>query len=200
MIAVFGLKSKCKVIVGLGNPGEAYKRTRHNAGARAVEKLAKEKRFLFRLSRPLKSLVAVGKIQNREVFFVLPQTFMNLSGNAVLSLVKKKRVLLDHVLIVCDDVALPLGEIKIKSKGSGGGHNGLASVIEKLGTKDFARLRLGIGRGDDRRDLSDYVLSRFTKDEEPVLEKMLDKAVLAIETWVLDGVDKSMNCFNQTKA
>ncbi len=203
---------RVKLIVGLGNPGFSYRGTRHNAGAQAVEKLAKKHKFLFKPSRSFKSLIASGKIQGQPVCLALPQTFMNLSGEAVLALVsalggslpvrqagKKKGIAAGDILIVYDDTALKLGDIKIKTKGSDGGHHGLASVIEKLNTRDIPRLRLGIGRGDTKGNLSDYVLSRFDKDEEPVWDKTLKKAVEAMEVWVLEGIDRCMSRFNSRK-
>lgn len=188
---------KIKLIVGLGNPGAAYKKTRHNAGALAVEKLAGKNRFLFKRNRSFKSLIASGKIQGESACLALPQTFMNLSGEAVALLMRKKRILPEDILVVCDDAALPLGTFKVKAGGSDGGHNGLASIIEKLGTKDFPRLRLGIG--GTQGDLSDYVLSSFKKDEEPVMREALDKSVEIMETWLAQGIDTCMNRFNRKK-
>lgn len=185
----------CKLIVGLGNPGLAYRSTRHNIGFAAVERLARENRFFFKLNRSFKSLIASGKIKNLNVCLALPQTFMNLSGEAVVSIVRKKHIPLSDILIVSDDVALPLGTIKIKPRGSDGGHKGLASCIEKLGTREIPRLRIGIGR-EDKTTLTDFVLSRFDKSEEPVLNKALLRAVEAIEVWTDEGIDACMNRFN----
>jgi len=189
-------KKKTKLIVGLGNPGLSYKKTRHNAGAQAVEKLAKEHNFCFRPNRSFKSLIASGRLGVFPVCLALPQTFMNLSGEAVAALVRKKGVSFQDLLVVCDDVALPPGDLKVKLKGGDGGHKGLASIIERLGTRDFPRLRLGVGRDPGGRELADYVLSVFKTDEEPLLHKALDKALEAMECWVAEGIHCCMNRYN----
>lgn len=186
-----------KFIVGLGNPGPRYRSTRHNVGFLALERLAKKNRFLFKPNRFFKAFIAEGKIHGHPVCLAQPQTFMNLCGQAVLALVKRKKAALGDLLIVCDDVALPLGAVKVKAKGSAGGHKGLASIIEKLGTKDFTRLRLGIGKDVINKDLSEHVLSAFKKDELAVLYKVLDEAVKVMESWIAEGTDKCMNLYNK---
>jgi PTH1 family peptidyl-tRNA hydrolase len=186
-----------KLIVGLGNPGLRYRSTRHNVGFLALERLAKKNRFLFKPNRSFKAFIADGKIHGHPVWLAQPQTFMNLSGQAVLALVKRKKAASSDLLIVCDDVALPLGAVKIKAKGSAGGHKGLASIIERLGTKDFSRLRLGIGKDVINKDLSDYVLSTFKKDEIAVLDKVLDEAVAIMEAWIAEGTDSCMSLYNR---
>lgn len=193
------MKESVKLIVGLGNPGAAYQRTRHNAGALAVERLARDNRGVFKPHRSFKSLLASWPRGTGHVIAVLPQTYMNLSGEAVAALVRKKGVRPQDLLVVYDDVALPLGEMRLKPSGSSGGHNGLDSCIERLGTKDFARLRLGIAgaRGRARDDLSDYVLSKFSKDEASVLKGVLEKACEAMETWVEKGLEPAMNRYNK---
>ncbi len=188
-----------KLIVGLGNPGAGYRETRHNAGARAVEKLAKQKRFVFKPDRSFKSLLATGKIAGQTVCLALPQTFMNLSGEAVGTLMKKKRIAGVDILVVYDDVALPLGEIKMKPSGSDGGHNGLASVIERLGTRDVGRLRLGICYEGSSGELSGYVLSKFDKKEHGLVEEMLKRAIESMEVWAAEGIDAAMNRYNKKK-
>jgi len=189
-----------KLIIGLGNPGVSYKATRHNAGAMAVERLAKKEKLVFKANRSFKSYTASGKMNGKSVCLALPQTFMNLSGEAVEALVKKKRITHQDVLIVYDDANLLLGEIKAKPKGSDGGHHGLASVIEKLGSRDIPRLRLGIGCQGLRGDLTDHVLSRFDKEEADIIEGILEKATEAIKIWVLEGMDKCMNACNAKQA
>lgn len=185
-----------KLIIGLGNPGASYKATRHNAGAMAVERLAKKEKLVFKANRSFKSYIATGKLNNEPVCLALPQTFMNLSGEAVEALTKKKRVALQDVLVVYDDVNLLLGRIKAKPKGADGGHHGLANVIEKLGSRDIPRLRLGIGCQGLRGDLTDHVLSRFDKEETGIIEGILEKATEAIKIWALEGMDKCMNACN----
>ncbi len=197
------MKHSMKLIVGLGNPGAAYQRTRHNAGALAVEKLAKDNHSSFRLNRSFKSFLALLKCAEGQVAMALPQTYMNLSGEAVAALVRKKGVAPDDLLVVYDDIALPLGEMRLKASGSSGGHNGVASVIENLGTKDFARLRLGIAGAPMRAsahrqgELSDYVLSKFAKEEEPIFKGMLEKACEAMEMWMRMGLERAMNRYNK---
>lgn len=203
------MKHSIKLIVGLGNPGAAYQHTRHNAGALAVEKLVKAHHSSFRLNRSFKSLLASLKRADGGVVAALPQTYMNLSGEAVAALVRNKGVAPEDLLVVYDDIALPLGQMRLKGSGSAGGHNGVFSVIERLGTKDFARLRLGIagvpmragapahagGRVHD--DLSGYVLSKFAKEEELLLKGMLEKACEAMETWMQAGLERAMNRYNK---
>ena len=189
-------EARAKLIVGLGNPGLSYGLTRHNAGAEAVLSFAKKNKFIFKADRSLKSLIAEKMFQGHAVYLALPQTFMNLSGEALLALMRKKRINTVNILIVCDDVALTPGEIKIKPRGSAGGHNGLASVIEHLGTTEVARLRIGIGRPETGASLSDYVLSPFSKPERLLLKKVLRDVPYAFETWILEGIDHCMNRFN----
>lgn len=191
------MKHSIKLIVGLGNPGAAYQHTRHNAGALAVEKLAKAQHSTFRLNRSFKSLLASLKCADAQAVAALPQTYMNLSGDAVAALVRKKGVAPVDLLVVYDDMALSLGEMRLKASGSSGGHNGVASVIERLGTKDFARLRLGIAGASAHDDLSDYVLSKFTKEEEPLLKRILEKACEAMDTWMQAGLERAMNRYNK---
>jgi PTH1 family peptidyl-tRNA hydrolase len=189
-------EARARLIVGLGNPGLTYRATRHNAGAQAVLNFAKKNKFVFKADRSLKSLVAEKMFQGHAVYLALPQTFMNLSGEAVLALARKKKINANHILIVCDDVALAPGEIKIKPSGSAGGHNGLASVIQHLGTTEVARLRIGIGRLATAASLSDYVLSPFSKAERLLLQKVLRDVVCALQAWILEGMDHCMNRWN----
>ncbi|MBI5872602.1 MAG: aminoacyl-tRNA hydrolase [Candidatus Omnitrophica bacterium] len=190
------IKAELKLIVGLGNPGAAYKRTRHNTGALTVERLARKTGLTLKPNSSFKSLSAIGGYAGRTVILFLPQTFMNLSGEAVAGIVRKKHIAPSDILVVYDDVALPFGEIRLKASGGSGGHNGMVSVIERLGTKDFARLKLGIGSEGAAGNLSDYVLSKFNKNEQVVLGEMLEKAADAIEVWATQGIDAAMNCFN----
>ncbi len=189
-------KDGVKLIVGLGNPGSAYHGTRHNIGSRTVELLAKKNKLVFKNNRSFKSFYVKGSIGGQPVILALPQTFMNLSGVAVASLVKKKNIPLKDILVVCDDVALSLGQIRCRPQGSSGGHNGVASCIERLGTNEFARLRLGVGREGEKKDLADYVLSLFKKEEKPDVEVMLKRAVEALEIWVFEGIEECMNRYN----
>ena len=188
-----------KLIVGLGTPGTAYGASRHNTGARAVMRFARQNHWAFKANRAFKSLVAQGCFQEREVLCAFPQTFMNLSGDAAAALVVKKIVSLKNILVVYDDVDLLLGTIRFKSGGSDGGHNGLESVIGRLGTREFARLRIGIGPKNPREELSDFVLSHFDRKEAGVAEQATADAATSIGTWVLEGVERSMNLYNKKK-
>lgn len=187
-----------KLVIGLGNPDSDYRFTRHNAGAQAVKIFAQKNKLVFKKSHSFKSLVAQGRIGGQDVSLLLPQTYMNLCGEAVFAYFKRKNTLLKNILVVYDDVALPLGEVRLRSQGSAGGHNGLVSVINRLSTQNFARLKIGIG-GASCGNLSDYVLAKFHEDEKKVLEEVLGRAVEAMRIWIFEGLDKAMNCYNKKK-
>ena len=186
-----------KLIVGLGNPGREYEATRHNAGAAAVSQFARAHRWALKASRTYKSLIAEGRGEADVVFCCLPQSYMNLSGQAVAAIVAKKKIVLKNILVVHDDVDLPLGALRFKAGGSGAGHNGVASLIERLAERDFARLRIGIGPKPASADLSDFVLSKFFREEQAVASRSLLRASSAIEMWVREGCQKSMNEYNR---
>ena len=188
-------KSAGKLIVGLGNPDSVYSLTRHNAGAQAVKRFAKENNFIFKKSCILKGFFAQGHIDTEVVSLLLPQTYMNLSGGAVAAYLKRKPTPLEDILIVYDDIALPLGQVRLKPHGSAGGHNGLANVIERLVTQNIARLRIGIA-GDHFENLSDYVLSKFGTHEKIVLNEALNFAVQAMKAWILEDIDRVMSSYN----
>jgi PTH1 family peptidyl-tRNA hydrolase len=185
-----------KLIVGLGNPGKRYEETRHNIGFKVVSALAE--RYNIRLSRKaFSSIVGGGSVFGEEVTLALPQTYMNNSGEAVRALVSRKRAGIKDLLVVCDDVNLSLGIIRLRENGSAGGHNGLASIIEHLDSGDFARIRVGIGRDTQSPRLSGYVLSQFRKEEMQVLETAIDRAVDCCAAWIKDGTDRAASIFNQ---
>lgn len=191
------MKTRLKLVVGLGNPGEDYRLTRHNAGALAVKGFGQKAGFHFRRDRSFRSLVAEGPFGDARVALVLPQTFMNLSGEAVVLFVSRRDIALEDILIVSDDADLPLGTLRIRDHGTDGGHQGLASVLRCLKTRKIARLRLGIGRqGAPRGEISDYVLSKFSKGEQGEVAGMLARAAAAVETWILEGISACMNRFN----
>ena len=187
------------MVVGLGNPGPDYKETRHNAGARVVLEVARERRLAFRASRSFRSFIARADVDGRPFCLVLPQTFMNLSGVAVRAVVRKKAVDLCRLLVVHDDVALPLGAVRFKMGGSAGGHNGLASVIAHLKSSDFARLRVGIGPRPEKQDLSDFVLERCPGRDEPAIRVAEDAAREAVAMWLSQGTVASMNRYNKRR-
>ncbi|OGX16311.1 MAG: aminoacyl-tRNA hydrolase [Omnitrophica WOR_2 bacterium RBG_13_41_10] len=186
-----------KLIVGLGNPGEAYQDSRHNIGFLAVEALAKTYRARFVKNNLTRSLCARVKIRGCSAILAMPHTFMNLSGNATRALVKKYKIDLADLLVVYDDLDLELGRIKIRPSGSSGGHRGLESIIESLKSQDFTRLRIGIGRQAIGTDTAGYVLSGFKDNEKKQLKDILREVVLCCELWVSEGTLKSMNIFNR---
>jgi peptidyl-tRNA hydrolase, PTH1 family len=189
-----------KLVAGLGNPGERYGGTRHNVGFEVIELLAKRHRLQFDFSDMQREAVtARWRRPDEQVLLAMPQTFMNLSGRAVQALCHFYRIEPPDLLIVCDDVNLPLGRLRVRAAGSEGGHNGLRSVAEVLGTIEYARLRVGVGRGDMRRDLADHVTAEFEPEERPGIEAAVARAADAVETWISDGLAKMMNVFNRSE-
>jgi peptidyl-tRNA hydrolase, PTH1 family len=182
-----------KLIVGLGNPGGKYRGTRHNIGFAVVDELARRGRVEFD-SAPVEALVA--KVRGAEpVLLAKPTTFMNASGEAVGGLARYFKIEAADLLIVVDEVQLPLGKLRARARGSAGGHNGLKSLIAHLGD-EFARLRIGVGRGDQRRDLADHVLARFEADETAEVERMTTRAADASEMFITSGIEAVMNAYN----
>jgi len=181
-----------KAIVGLGNPGREYAGTRHNIGFDVVDEVAR--RWNVQL-RPWKSVANVVVVSTRGAVLVEPQTFMNLSGDAVSRLLAFHKLTPEDVLVVVDEVQLPVGRLRARRSGSAGGHNGLKSVIQHLGT-EFPRLRIGIGRGDPKWDLADHVLSRFARDERDAVAEAVNRAADAVELFVEDGLEAVMSRFN----
>jgi len=185
------------LIVGLGNPGREYRATRHNVGFMVVDELAA--RYGLTLAPapgPVPDTLVAKRYGNRPVLLAKPLTFMNRSGEAVAALVRYFDVGLEDLLVVVDEAALPLGKLRVRARGSAGGHNGLKSVIERLGTTEVPRLRLGVGRGDGRRDLSAHVLGAFEAGERPELEELITRASDAVEAFVADGIARVMNVYN----
>jgi len=191
-----------KAIVGLGNPGSRYKGTRHNVGFDVVDELARRATVDFE-SAPADALVARCRAgrrdwlpgQSDDVLLVKPVTFMNASGQAIGELVRYFKIDVADALVILDEVQLPLGKLRARARGSAGGHNGLKSVIEHLGS-DVSRLRLGVGRGDSRTDLADHVLARFDKEEAAAVARMITRAADAAETFLTGGIAAVMNQYN----
>ncbi len=181
-----------KLIAGLGNPGPKYKGTRHNVGFEVADELARRAGIAFE-SAPADALIA--KWRAADVLVAKPLTFMNHSGQAIGELLRYFKIDRGDLLVVVDEVQLPLGRLRARARGSAGGHNGLKSVIAHVGD-EFARLRLGVGRGDDRRDLADHVLARFDRDEDAEVERMTLRAADAAETFITSGIEAVMNRFN----
>jgi PTH1 family peptidyl-tRNA hydrolase len=186
-----------KLIVGLGNPGREYRETRHNVGFLVVEEIARRHGIGWASGPSQIAETLVGKKFGAEpLMLAKPLTYMNLSGDAVAGLVRYFDVADEDLLVVVDEAALPFGKLRARARGSAGGHNGLKSVIERLGTNEFPRLRLGVGRGDGRRDLADHVLAKFEKGEQADLETLITRAADAAEMFAADGIAKVMNVFN----
>ena len=184
------------LIVGLGNPGADYAKTRHNTGFLLVEKLAEQWQAGWTNERKFQARVARAECASKQVLLAEPQTFMNLSGEAVGALVKFYQLPLEKILVVVDDADLPLGEIRLRPGGGTGGHHGLESVTQHLGSKDFARLRIGIGRKNEAREITGHVLGKFGADESALLEKVLERAANQMAYWLDAGLQKAMNQFN----
>lgn len=183
-----------KLIVGLGNPGARYARSRHNVGFMIAEQWARAHDWEFARQR-FNAQLAEGNIGETRVMIAKPQTFMNLSGNAVSKLVRFYKIALSDLLVVYDDLDLPLGKLRLRPKGNAGGHHGMESIIAQLGTSDFPRLRVGIGRPQPDADI-DHVLGAFSDAELAVMEETFRRAVQAIETWLREGIDAAMRRFN----
>ena len=183
-----------KIVVGLGNPGEQYARTRHNIGWMVVDRLADRAGWAGRGRTRDASAVVGGRYRGLDVTLVKPLTYMNISGVAVRKVLARERAPLVDLLVVTDDFSLPFGKMRFRESGSAGGHNGLASIIEEMGTEKFNRLRIGIG--DPARDAVDHVLGRFDASERERLDELLDAAADAVELWARDGVSKAANRFN----
>lgn len=185
------------LIVGLGNPGPEYARTRHNAGFLTLDRLAARWRAGWRMEPKFAARLGSAQRGERRVWLCQPQTFMNSSGEAVEKVAAYYRVEPARVLVISDDADLPTGEIRMRPHGGSGGHHGLESVQACLGTKDYPRLRIGIGRrADGVRQISGYVLGRIADDEAELFEKVLDRAADQAECWVEAGIQKAMNQFN----
>lgn len=186
------------LIAGLGNPGPQYAANRHNVGFRCLERLAAAFNLTFDKQQK-QAYVALGTIHERRVILAKPQTFMNESGYAVVPLVRFYKVQLERLLVAYDDLDLPLGTVRLRSEGGSGGHKGMRSIIEHLGTQDFPRLRIGIGRPPGQMDPAAYVLQDFSAEEEPLMEESLERAMAAIETWLHEGIETAMNRYNRDR-
>jgi PTH1 family peptidyl-tRNA hydrolase len=189
-----------KIVVGLGNPGPEYERTRHNVGWWVVDHLADVWRFEG-WKKDGQSRVASGSVQGQRVRLVKPQTYMNLSGGVLRPYLRREgwRSASD-MLVVVDEVALPIGSFRVRARGSAGGHNGLKSIEGAVGSQDYARLRVGVGPEDPSRrrgDLADYVLSDFGKRDEKTVRELLPTLTELVETWLKEGAEVAMNRFNR---
>ncbi|HEX2640183.1 MAG TPA: aminoacyl-tRNA hydrolase [Pyrinomonadaceae bacterium] len=183
------------LIVGLGNPGAQYERTRHNLGFMLVDLIARRAQSQVKRDE-CRALIGRAEIENRIVELAKPQTFMNLSGESVSCLVKKPGRSVDKLVVISDDLALPFGSIRIRPKGTHGGQNGLRSIIDRLGTQEFIRLRIGIQPDHPIANAKNWVLENFSKSDSETLEKVLETSADAIRSIVSEGVDRAMARFN----
>jgi PTH1 family peptidyl-tRNA hydrolase len=185
-----------KIIVGLGNPGRKYERTRHNAGFMAIDKLADDLRADIDQDKFF-ALIGKVRIDSEQVVLVKPQTYMNESGRAVAAAVRASYADVTDLLVIHDDLDLPAGSVRVKVGGGHGGHNGLRSIIEHLGSAEFARVRIGIGRPAPDWDTAAYVLSPFLPEERETAVKAVDRALEAVNVFLKEGPTAAMNKFNQ---
>lgn len=184
------------LIVGLGNPGAEYAKTRHNAGFMLVDRLAQSWRAGWNSEKKFQSRLAKAERDGKRLVLCEPQTFMNLSGEAVGALAKFYQLPLTKLMVAVDDADLPLGEIRLRPSGSSGGHHGLESIEQHLGSRDYARLRIGIGRKDSRREIAGHVLGKLSASEMALMEKVLARAAEQVECWLAHGLPKAMSQFN----
>lgn len=187
-----------KLVVGLGNPGDNYERTRHNLGFMVLDRLGAKHNTTVDTKKK-KSVIGRIRVGKERVMLLKPQTFVNLSGEAVLYMASFLRILPDSIVVVCDDVNLPLGQIRIRKYGSSGGHNGIKSLIQFLKSDNFPRIRIGVGQPRNGQRLEDFVLGKFTLEELEVVDAAIERACDAIEMIVLGEVDQAMNTFNEKK-
>lgn len=185
-----------KIVVGLGNPGQKYAGTRHNVGFEVLAALA-ARGASDRWKMRFQAEVVEAQLVGERVLLVAPQTYMNLSGRSVRAVVDFYKSSLPDVLVVCDDLDLECGRLRLRASGSAGGQKGLKSIIEQLGSMEFARLRVGIGRPSAGGDVVEYVLQSFRSHERPVIEAAVARAVQAVEMWVKEGAAAAMNQFNR---
>ncbi|MCK9471357.1 MAG: aminoacyl-tRNA hydrolase [Bacilli bacterium] len=186
-----------KLIVGLGNPGDRYKNTRHNIGFMFLDELKNDLNLEFSLNKQLKSLIAFANINGEKIIFAKPQTFMNLSGEAVLSIVNYYKLEIEDIVIVYDDLDLPSGKIRIRKTGSSGGHKGMSNIIQLLKTSEIKRIRIGI-MNNSNIDTIDYVLGKFTIYEEAQIRLTLSKSLEIVKSFIVDSFDDFMNKFNRS--
>ena len=185
-----------KLIVGLGNPGPEYRDTRHNVGFKVVDALVERWRVQDQWREKFEALQIKTMVGDESVIVAKPVTFMNLSGQAVAGLAGFYKIEAPDIFVVTDDVALPVGRLRARPDGGAGGHNGLKSIIQSLATQAFPRMRVGVGRGDQRRDLADHVLGRFEADERDTVSAAVLRAADATEVFISEGIERVMNTFN----
>lgn len=185
-----------KLIVGLGNPGMQYAATRHNIGFEVIDSLA-ETYNISVVKNKYKALIGDGNIGGEKVILMKPQTYMNLSGEAVRACMEFHKISSDDLIVIYDDISLDVGQLRIRKSGSAGGHNGIKNIIVQIGTQEFPRVRFGVGEKPAGWDLANYVLGRFPEEEMKVVGPKIGDAVKAIDMMIRDGIEKAMNNYNK---
>ncbi len=182
-----------KIIAGLGNPGAQYANTPHSIGFEVVDRLASELGLVWEEKRAYKALWAKGRLAGVPIILVKPQTFMNLSGESLAPLVKYSNATASDLIVVQDDIDMPVGRVKVRKSGSSGGHNGIRNIIERLGTPDFIRLKLGVGKGDD---VVGHVLGAFDPQSRRIMDEVVAESPKMVQVLLKDGPDRAMNIYN----
>lgn len=186
------------LIVGLGNPGREYANTRHNIGFRAIDQLSQQYSIPLNQKKH-KAIYGSGYIEGQKVILAQPQTYMNLSGESVRELVDFYKIEPEDVIVIFDDISLPVGQLRLRKKGSAGGHNGIKNIIAHLGSQDFPRIKIGVGEKPAGWDLKDHVLGAFSKEDEPLVKESIENAADACKIMLTDGIESAMNLYNQKK-
>lgn len=184
------------VIVGLGNPGDKFAQTKHNIGFITVDYLAEQHNIKINKNRH-KALIGEGTIGGERVMLVKPQTFMNLSGQSVMDIVNFYKVPMENLIVIYDDIDLPVGKVRIRPSGSSGTHNGMRNIIYLLSKQNFPRVRIGVGKQPEYMDLADYVMTRFSSEERPLMEEAVKSSALAVEEIIKSGINAAMNKYNK---
>lgn len=185
-----------KLVVGLGNPGKQYEKTRHNIGFEVIDALSERLNIPLNLAK-FQGVYGVGHIHGEKVFLLKPLTYMNLSGESIRAMMDYFEINDDELVVIYDDLDLPVGKIRLRQKGSAGGHNGIKSTIAHLGTQEFNRIRVGIDRPPSGMKVPDYVLGRFSKEEQEAMSEVIPKCAAACEEWILKPFLQIMNEYNQ---
>ncbi len=185
------------IIIGLGNPTREYQATRHNVGFDAITRISDDYRIPLDFKKH-KAICGKGYIEGEKVILAQPQTYMNLSGESVRELADFYKAAPEEIIIIYDDISLAVGQLRLRSKGSAGGHNGIKSIISHLGTQEFPRIKVGVGDKPKGWDLADYVLSRFHNDEQPIIREALKNTSDAVRAILKDGMESAMNIYNKS--
>lgn len=183
------------IIAGLGNPGKEYEGSRHNAGFMTIDALA-DRYHIEVKERAHRAYIGKGMIEGQKVILIKPQTYMNLSGESIRSIMDYYKVELENLIVIFDDISLEPGQLRIRKKGSAGGHNGIKSIIAHLGTQEFARIKVGVGAKPPKMDLADYVLGHFSKGEQQMMEQAYQDGAAAAAAMMAEGIDNAMNRYN----